>query len=204
MISLEAAIPYAEPMTLSSIGAHDDAALARRIIACAPARDAAAEAEICRRFATRVRLYGLKHLRNEAAAADLMQDVLVLVLQKLREGAVRDPEHVASFVLGTARRMVIDGRRNDARRARILEAFPIDLLPADEESPEPLDTERLKGCLAALPERERAILFMTFYDDRPADAVASELGLSGGNVRVIRHRGLERLRSCMNAAGGVA
>ena len=92
----------------------------------------------------RIRLYGLKHLRNEAAAADLMQDVLVMVLQKLREGAVREPERLASFVLGTARQMVVDGRRSGRRRSRILEAFPIDLMPPDEEAPEPLDTERLR------------------------------------------------------------
>ena len=75
--------------------------------------------------------------------------------------------------------------------------------PSDE-GPEPIDAERLRGCLGALPERERAVLVMTFYDDRPADAVAAELGLSAGNVRVIRHRGLERLRGCMTAEEGVA
>ncbi len=158
----------------------------------------------CRRLAPRIRLYGLKHLRNEAAAADLMQDVLVMVLQKLREGAVRDPEQVVSFVLGTARQMVIDGRRSGRRRVRILETFPIDLTPAAEEAPEALDTKRLGRCLSALPERERAVLVLTFYDDRSADAVAAELGLSAGNVRVIRHRGLERLRGCVEAAGDEA
>ena len=70
------------------------------------------------------------------------------------------------------------------------------------EAAEPIDTGRLKLCLAALPERERAVLLMTFYDDRPADAVATELELSAGNVRVIRHRGLERLRVCMTSAEG--
>ena len=48
------------------------------------------------------------------------------------------------------------------------------------------------------------MLVLTFYDDRSADAVAAELGLSAGNVRVIRHRGLERLRGCMETAGGDA
>ena len=43
---------------------------------------------------------------------------------------------------------------------------------------------------------------MTFYDDRPADAVAAELKLTAGNVRVIRHRGLDRLRDCMTQAEG--
>jgi RNA polymerase sigma-70 factor (ECF subfamily) len=183
----------------------DDAALARRILGCAPGqRDAAAEAELCRRLGPRIRLYGLKHLRSEAAAADLMQDVLAMVLEKLRAGAVREPERVASFVLGAARQMVIDGRRSGRRRARILEAFPVDLMPVEDEAPEPVDTDRLRGCLGALPERERAVLLMTFYDDRPAEAVATELGLSAGNVRVIRHRGLERLRGCMTGAQGTA
>lgn len=59
-------------------------------------------------------------------------------------------------------------------------------------------TGRLEQCLERLPERERAVLVMTFYDDRPAEEVGATLGLSAGNVRVIRHRGIERLRVCMN------
>jgi len=209
MFSLQAASPYPFRMGLEALDANDDAALARRIIGCAPERrDPAAEAELCRRLGPRIRLYGLKHLRSEAAAADLMQDVLMLLLDKLREGAVREPSQVVSFVLGTARQTVIDWRRSGARRTRLLEKFPIDLLPAEssasDEGPDPIDMQRLRGCLGALPERERAVLVMTFYDDRPADAVAQELKLSAGNVRVIRHRGLERLRGCMTAEEGVA
>ena len=89
----------------------DDAELVRRIAAAAPGRDDAAEAELCRRFAPRIRFYGLRHLRNEAAAADLVQDVLLMILQKLRAREVREPERVASFILGTCRQVVIDGRR---------------------------------------------------------------------------------------------
>lgn len=189
-------------MSSETIDADDDAALARRIAACAPGRDAAAEAELCRRLGPRIRLYGRKHLRSEAAAGDLMQDVLVMLLEKLRNGEVRDPEQVVSFVLGTARQRVIDVRRGASRRARLLEAFPLDIMPREEETAEPLDTTRLKACLEALPERERTVLIMTFYDDRPADAVAAELSLSVGNVRVVRHRGLERLRGCLGATGG--
>jgi RNA polymerase sigma-70 factor, ECF subfamily len=204
MFSLAAAKPYIPPMALPASAADDDPALARRIAACAPARDLAAESELCRRLGPRIRLYALKHLRNDAAAADLVQDILIMLLEKLRTGAVREPEHLASFVLGTARQSIVDGRRNRARRERILEAFPLDLAPAADDAPEPLDGARLRGCLEALPERERAVLVMTFYDDRPADAVGSELGLSAGNVRVIRHRGIERLRGCMSLGEGRA
>jgi RNA polymerase sigma-70 factor (ECF subfamily) len=200
MFSLAIARPYAAFMTPPAMSDEDDAALALRIVTSAPARDAAAEAELCRRFVPRVRLYGLKHLRNEAAAADLAQDVLLMVLTKLRERAVREPARVASFVLGTARQTVIDWQRGGRRRARLLEAFAGDLIPQGDDTPDPVDGRRLGDCLAALPERERTVLVMTFYDDRPADAVAAELKLSAGNVRVIRHRGLERLRGCMEGA----
>jgi RNA polymerase sigma-70 factor (ECF subfamily) len=200
MISLAVVKSYARRMSLPAMDEDDDATLAWRISSCAPVRDPAAEAELCRRLGPRIRLYGLKHLRNEAAAADLMQDVLLLVLTKLRQHELREPERVASFVLGVARQTVLDWQRGGRRRARILEAFPVDLVPQDEEPSEPIDRQRLGDCLAALPERERAVLVMTFYDDRPADAVAAELKLSAGNVRVIRHRGLERLRGCMEGA----
>ena len=83
--------------------------------------DAAAEAELCSRFAPRIRLYGLRHLRSAAAAADLVQDVLLMTLQKLRAGAVREPDRLASFILGTCRQVVVDGRRSGMRRERILE-----------------------------------------------------------------------------------
>jgi RNA polymerase sigma-70 factor (ECF subfamily) len=201
MISPTIFTPYARPMTVPAMNDEDDGALALRISRCAPVRDPAAETELCRRLGPRIRLYGLKHLRSDAAAADLVQDVLLMVLTKLRERALREPERVASFVLGAARQMVMDWQRGGRRRARILEAFPMDLKPQDEEPPEPLDGERLGDCLAALPERERAVLVMTFYDDRSADAVAAELKLTAGNVRVIRHRGLERLRGCMETGG---
>jgi RNA polymerase sigma-70 factor, ECF subfamily len=48
------------------------------------------------------------------------------------------------------------------------------------------------------------VIVMTFYDDRPADTVAADLNLSAGNVRVIRHRALARLRNCLTAKEGAA
>lgn len=175
----------------------DDGGLARRIMAAGSQTDAAAEAELCRRFAPRIRLYGLRHLRNEAAAADLTQEVLLMTLQKLRAGTIREPDRLASFILGTCRQVVIDGRRSGIRRERILDTFAVEFASILDDDTHALDAHRLQQCLERLPERERTVLVMTFYDDRPADAVGVELRLSAGNVRVIRHRGIERLKTCM-------
>ena len=177
--------------------ATDEIALTQRIMRAAPERDVAAEEQFCRRFAPRIRMFGLKRLRDDAAAADLVQDVLLLVLDKLRAGEVREPDQICGFVFGTARQLVIDSRRTSGRRTRLLDTFVADLEPAGESVSHTFDTDRLRHCLQLLAERERAVLVMTFYDDCPADELGTRLGLSAGNVRVIRHRGIERLRDCV-------
>ena len=41
------------------------------------------------------------------------------------------------------------------------------------------------------------MVVQTFFADKGVDEVDAELAISGGNVRVIRHRALVRLRDCM-------
>lgn len=178
--------------------------LARRIASAAPATDGEAEAELYRLLAPRVRRYGLRHLRDAEAAADLMQHVMLKIIEKLRAGALRDPEQVVSFVFGTCRLVVLDLRRGSLRRERLLEAYGEDLPFADIAPAPRVDHERVEKCLENLSERERSVLVMTFHEDRDAGDVAGQLGLTAGNVRVIRHRALERLRECVTAGGGAA
>ena len=192
-------MPYPSPK--ESAGA-DEAALARRIMAAAPSWDRDAEGELYRRLAPRVRLYGLKHLRDAAAAADLAQDVLLMTLQRLRSGEIREPDRVTSFVLGTSRQMVIDRRRGETRHQRILTTFAADLPPSELSGDRyVLDNARLRRCLEVLPERERTIVLLSFYDERSAADVGCEVGLSAANVRVVRHRSIERLRRCLGWSG---
>jgi hypothetical protein len=94
-----------------------DEALARTIAAGPPAATAAEEAELYRRFAPRVRLYGRRHLQNETAAEDLAQDVLLLTIERLRAGEVQQPEDIGSFILGTSR-MMANAQRRVARAAK--------------------------------------------------------------------------------------
>jgi len=183
----------------TQLAALEDGALARRIAEAGAAPDAAAEAALYRRLAPRVRLYGLRHLRDPHAAADLVQQVLLMTLERLRAGQVREPERIASFVLGASRMTVLELRRGTRRRAALLETWG-DAAEAFE-APEPLalDPDRLAACLDALPERERSVVVLSFFADTGADELGAQLSLTPGNVRVIRHRALARLRRCMGA-----
>jgi len=167
----------------------------------APRFDAAAEAELYRTLAPRVRLYGRRHLRDEDAARDLMQQVMVMTIEKLRAGELREPERIASFVFGACRMVTMESRRGARRRESLLEKYGPDLEIADISVAPRLDEARVAACLDRLAVRERSVLVASFYEEQPAERVGAVLGLSAGNVRVIRHRALERLRDCVMGKG---
>jgi RNA polymerase sigma-70 factor (ECF subfamily) len=79
----------------------------------------------------------------------------------------------------------------------VADAFDI---PAADST---LDADHLERCLARLAERERMVVVLTFYGEKTAGEVGQELGVKEGNVRVIRHRAIERLRTCMTSRDGV-
>lgn len=172
----------------------EDIALARRIT---EGRDAAAEALLCRRLFPRIRAYGLRHLRDEAAAADLAQHVLVVVVLALREGRVEDPARLPAFVTGACRNTVLDWRKIDRRRAALLERFGPSFASVADVEPSTVDAAKVARCLDELAPRPRTIMVLTYFSERGADEIAGELGMSIGNVRVARHRALGHLHECI-------
>ena len=198
----EGAYCYAAAVRLVPKDDSPPAADAELVAAIAAGGDrTAAEDELCRRYQRRVYLYGLRHMRDGAAAADLMQDVFATVIEKARAGEVREPERFASFVLGTCRLLATNRKRAESRRRKILAQYgdPRQVPRGyTHESIYPRgDLERMAGCLSALRDRERAVLLLSFYAELDAAAIGTELGLAAGNVRVIRYRALEQLQGCM-------
>src|SRR5512136_1328162 len=125
----------------------EDAELARRIAAAGERIDAEAESQLYRRLAPRVRLYGLRHLRDPHAAHDLVQQVLLMTLERLRAGKLREPERIASFVLGMARMVVLEIRRGTWRREKLLEAYGDTAEAIAVPEPLALDADKLAACL---------------------------------------------------------
>jgi RNA polymerase sigma-70 factor, ECF subfamily len=72
------------------------------------------------------------------------------------------------------------------------------VLPDGYEQPwEFADRSHLDQCLEKLEARARAVVLATFVDERDSDNLGRSMGLSAGNVRVIRHRALVHLQRCM-------
>jgi RNA polymerase sigma-70 factor (ECF subfamily) len=179
-----------------------DADLARRIAGAERGSVEDEEAELYRRYARRVYHYGLRHLRAEDRAFDLVQEVFVVTIEKLRSGAVREPERIGSFILGVARMVSRSAGRLAAREqtANDIGEFVFEVGPTTSD---PIARDHLARCLEALPERHRSIVLLTYFAEQSTGDIATSLGLSGNNVRVIRHRSIAQLRSCLGFVGKV-
>jgi RNA polymerase sigma-70 factor (ECF subfamily) len=126
-----------------------------------------------------------------------VQQVLLCVIEAIRGGRLERPESLASFVLGTCRRVTWDIRRADVRQQTI--ATEAAAVQVDVEPPQTtaIDLARLFECFERLPPRGRLVVRMTFMEDRSAEDIGARLGVAAGNVRVIRHRALARLGVCL-------
>ena len=176
--------------------AAEDAVLARRIVA----GDRDAESALCRALLPRVRAWGLKHMRDEAAARDLAQHVVLAVLEALRAGRVTEIDRLGAFVIGTCKNTLLAQRRGERRRATLLEQFG-PALPA-------LPSRRLGARPAAARALLRATRAASAYGARPdvlrralrATRSRASSACRPGNVRVARHRALAQLHDCMGGA----
>jgi len=173
----------------------DDASLAERIGA---GDDADAEAQLCRRWFPRVRAYGRLHLRGADAAADLAQEVLVVVIGALRERRVTEIDRLAAYVSGVCRNVVRDWKKGELRRGALLQRFGPTWLETVAPAPS-VEGARLAECLGRLGARDRAIVVLTYYAESDGAEIARELGMTAGNVRVARHRALKQLLACMRS-----
>lgn len=191
-------------MVAAEIGSDDLAELADAELAVRIADGAlrnAAEAEVCRRYAPRIRGYGQKHLREPEGARDLVQAVLLAVLEALRAGRIERTEQLDRYVLGTCRHLADRIRRADLRAAS---TDPAELaIDPGLLSPEPAGIELagLMRCMGELDTRARTVLHLSFGRERKADEIAAVLEMTAGNVRVVRHRALAQLRRCLEPKG---
>jgi len=176
-----------------------DGDLAREVASAPAGHAAAAEGELYRRFARRVRLFGLRYLRDGMAADDLAQQVMLIAIERLRAGEIRNPDEIGSFILSTSRMVATGLRRTERRRQDIhmrVEVTEPTAMPRDERF---FDADRIRPCLASMRERERTILLLTFYAERTAVDIAGTMGMTAGAVRVARHRAVDAMRDCLEA-----
>ena len=132
-------------------------------------------------------------------AEDLVQDALAKAY--LRWNRMIATEQPDAYL----RRMVINGSRSWWRR-RTNQETPTDA-PGDRVAPGQMETEAVERDemwqrIARLPERQRTVLVLRYYEDLDDAAIASILGCGAVTVRTHAMRALNTLREYTDAGTG--
>lgn len=163
----------------------------------ATAQDRAAFAELFGHFAPRVKAFLVKSGASPAQAEDCAQDVMVTVWRKAHQF---DPARasVATWIFTIARNRRIDLLRKEKRPEP--EDLPWGPVPEPDQADSLAvqeDSERLAAAIAALPEKQRALIEQAYFGDLSHREIAEVTGLPLGTIKSRIRLALDRLRHAM-------
>jgi RNA polymerase sigma-70 factor (ECF subfamily) len=154
--------------------------------------------------AIQVRLHGylVSLVHDEHLARDLLQDVFVIVIQKLRW--LREPKAFLAWVYRIASRQAFRALKARKRRAdspeadTLLEAVEADV-PDDEFAPELVG--RIPALLEQVSPASRAVLSLHYLQEMTLREVADVLEVPLGTAKARLAYGLRVLRKLLNQTG---
>jgi RNA polymerase sigma-70 factor (sigma-E family) len=129
---------------------------------------------------------------GHAAAEDLLQNALLKTARRWR--TVSGYDHPEAFV----RKVMYHEAISLWRRRQVVTELPMERMPQTRVAHEADSTVRrlvLQRALAVLTPRQRAVLVLRFYEDRPVSEAAQILGCSEGTVKSQTAYALGRLRT---------
>jgi RNA polymerase sigma-70 factor, ECF subfamily len=159
-----------------------------------PATDEAAG--LYEAWAHRVRGYVAFRVRDVSDAEDLVSDVFSRVVSGPvpTESAARP-----AWIFRVAHNVVVDYYRR--RRLPFPPAVFVDRVDDAPSLPDRvIHNERMRAtdeAMRHLPGRQRAAIYLRFYEDLPYETVAVAMGIPAVTARSLVHRGLKRLAAAL-------
>jgi len=169
-------------------------------------RDSRALAQLYDRYGRIVYALILRIVRNQAAAEDLVQETFLRVWNRAQSFDAQKGA-VGPWLMTVARNRAIDYLRSQEGRDRKLAVFEenedprlysgmeSDIVLADE-------ARRVKAAMAKLPDNQRQVIELAYFDGLSQTEMAARLGQPLGTVKTWVRSALAGLRKTMEA--GVA
>ncbi|MCC6624686.1 MAG: sigma-70 family RNA polymerase sigma factor [Deltaproteobacteria bacterium] len=190
-----------------TVPAAPDAALDVADLAALARGDREALARLYDRHAPVLMALGVRLVGERREAEDILHDVFVEVWKHAGD---YDPERatVKTWLVLRMRSRCLDRLRSagHARRESLTDREETLLERARTDAPgasamdDRVDAGRLRGALADLPEDQRAVIVLGFFDGLSSSEIAEELGIPIGTVKSRVRSAMGKLRQALGVA----
>ena len=184
--------------------AQDEEARAREWLRDANAGSSTAFEAFYRHFHGRAYLFALRLVRNAADASEVVNEAMFEVW---RTGhAFSGTSRVRTWLFGVVNHRAIDllrRRRHHVDLADTEEPADESATPASDAIAGAQDAARLRHCVEQLPERQRAVVHLTFFDELSYPEISAALGVPTGTVKTRMMHAKRKLQDCLGRIAGV-
>ena len=171
------------------------------LLAALKERQVDALGELYDRYARLVYGLAFKILRNLEEAEDLTQEVFLTLWYRHDYDPARGS--LSNFLVTITRSRAIDRLRSCTTKRKFLQRWTgvvksesISALPLDQASLNER-SQRVRDALAQLPETERQVLEIAYYEGLSQSEIAKRLNTPLGTVKTRSRQGLMRLRQAL-------
>ena len=177
----------------------EDAHGERLLVDAARAGSEAALSELYTLYFPRVYRYILARTGNTYDAEDLAEEVFMRVLDAIERFQWREAPFSA-WLFRIAHNAVISQRRKDGARGRpmpLSEGLSVDTQGPAELVENRLALNEIMKAAQTLPEAQRRVISLRFAAGLTVAETAQAMGKGEGNVKVIQHKAIAKLREML-------
>lgn len=174
----------------------------RLTVDLARAGDEKALSELYLTYFPRVYRYILARTGNSHDAEDLAEEVFMRVLEAIDRFQWREAPFSA-WLFRIAHNAVISQRRKETARGKsgpLSDTIPVDSAGPDELVETRLALNEVMAAAQKLPEAQRQVIALRFGAGLSVAETAQAMGKGEGNVKVIQHKAIAKLREMMGQA----
>ena len=153
--------------------------------------------ELFRRYGGGVGSYLYARVGDVDLAEQITSSVFLIVAQRIEQCKRSPAGWIYSIVRSELARYFRDRKTTVTLSPAILDAA---LTPAETAERREMQA-RMTTALTQLGDEQQRIVYMKFFQNMPNVEIAEILGMTAGNVGVVIHRAVKRLRELMEPSG---
>jgi RNA polymerase sigma-70 factor (ECF subfamily) len=165
--------------------------------------DSVAEELLASRYGPKLEFILRRHVREPSLAADLRQEALIVVIERLRSDGLDEPAKLGAFLHQTAVNLARGEARTYFRRNTYPNAEAVDRAATREPLlSDRLEQEELAGLVRRLLDtlgqaRDREILTRFYLHEEDKESICASLELSAAHFDRVLYRARQRFRQVL-------